>query len=165
MKFRRAGIATSIFFGIAYNTVLLFLLLMACICFREEEIVKYRYKLCAFKNTTSQESSANGSAFLLVGGFNYQSGEKDYYKFLIDSNDGMRLQKVDALNGNVTIKEIDIAANEAYIEQYWRVSSPNLFLKKWVSMSKNPGIWYEGIQKQILYIPKGSVARDFNFKL
>jgi hypothetical protein len=102
---------------------------------------------------------------LLVGGFNYQSGEKDYYKFLIDDDDGMRLQKVDAINGNVTIKEIDIDSGEAYIEQYWKKTYPNPFLKKYVYIFQSPGIWYDGIQKQILHIPKGSVVRDFDLKL
>ena len=164
VKFR-SEIAPGIIFGTLCNAFLVLMLVFVCTIFREEEIVKYKYKLCAFKNIVSKESSANGSACLLVGGFSYQSGEKDYYKFLIEGDDGMRLQKVDAINGNITIKEIDIASSEAYIEQYWKKTYPNPFLKKWVSISKNPGIWYEGIQKQILHIPQGSVIRDFDLKL
>lgn len=130
---------------------------------KKEELVPFKYNLGALVNKVEKKSTANGSVFLFIGGYSSVSESIDYYQYMINTVDGLKMEKVRA-NGNVFIKEVDDVNFVPFVEQYRTVYKIDGYVTNFCHR-QDVSVKVGGVEKQIFYLPKGSVLREYSVDL
>lgn len=139
----------SIFGGAFFGLIAIGIIVMGGQSRLETKEVPWRkYELVTLDSRESTEGKFQ-SFFFVGSGY---IGEELYYHFYIDTPDGIKYQKERAEGSSIFIKECEcepyyLEYNEKYVD------STSIFYQD--------GFNYSTATKRVLYIPKGTIKRDF----
>lgn len=122
------------------------------------ELVQHKYNLVAIKSKDFDKSTISSGIFVST----YEKEGTRYYTMFMETADGIKNVMYEMDDDRVYIKE----SNNAFIEEYWLYHRyPKWVQKFYFSSELRINSTVSRPHKVVIYVPKGSIVREFNISL